>query len=370
VKANINIWRIIGLLALVVFAIVFFKILIYLTISTVLFLVAYPLTYTIEKIRIGKRKVPDGIAALITILVMVGLVVALFFTIIPPLIKEANFLSTLNFYDVLHNILEQFPSVKNMLLKLGDEDDLKRNISTEMNYYLNTSNIGNAVNNIFNYFSGALGGTLCVLFITFFLLKDEQIVKSSLLTITPAGKEREMRDIFKTSKRMLSKYFGALFVDMFIVGFLVMISMSLWGIKNALIISFAAGLLNIIPYIGSIIVMILAIFLGVSGCISTGNYELIGPTINKIFFTLLSINLIDGFIIQPYLFSNSVKAHPLEIFIITLMAGAVGGIFGMIVALPVYTIIRIVAKEFLTHLKFFKKISDTIEEELKRFLIF
>jgi predicted PurR-regulated permease PerM len=248
-KLNLNIWRIIGLLALVVFAVLFFKILIYLTISTVLFLVGYPLTYRVEKIKIGKRRIPDGIAALLTIVIMIALVSAFFFTIIPPLITEINFLSTLNFYDVLHNILQQFPSVKNMLLKLGNEEDLKQNISNELNYFLNTNNISNVLNNLFNYFSSILGGTLCVLFITFFFLKDEQIVKNSLLTITPSGKEREMRDIFKTSKRMLSNYFAALFLDMFLVGVFVMISLSLLGIKNALIISFAAGLLNVIPYI-------------------------------------------------------------------------------------------------------------------------
>ncbi|MBA3664844.1 MAG: AI-2E family transporter [Bacteroidetes bacterium] len=361
-KLKINIWRLVGILAIITFAIVFFKILIYLTISLILFLVAYPLTYRIERIRLGKYKVPDGIAALLTILCMIGVVTALFFTIIPPLITEINFLSTLNFYDVLRNLIDQFPLIKSNLLKLGNEEDLKRNLSSELNNFINSNNISNVLNNIFNYFSSILGGTLCVLFITFFLLKDELIVKSSLFTITPVGKEKEMREIFRTSKRMLSKYFGALFLDMFLVGTAVMICLSILGIKNALIISFAAGILNIIPYIGSMIVMILAIFLGVSGCISSGNYELIGPTINKIFFTLLSINLIDGFIIQPLLFSNSVKAHPLEIFIVTLMAAALGGIFGMVVALPVYTIIRIVAKEFLTHLKFFKKISDTIEE--------
>ena len=85
-------------------------------------------------------------------------------------------------------------------------------------------------------------------------------------------------------------------------------------------------------------------------------------SIRSIIITLISIYAIDGFIVQPLIFSNSVKAHPLEIFIVTLMAGMVGGIFGMVVALPVYTLIRIVAKEFLSHLKFFKKISDTIEE--------
>jgi predicted PurR-regulated permease PerM len=359
---KLNIWRIIGLLALVLFAWLFFKIMIYLMISLVLFLVGYPLTYRIEKIRIGKRKIPDGIAALVTIIVIVGVVSALFFAIIPPLITEINFLSGLNFYDVLHNILDQFPLIKSNLLKLGDEEDLKQNLTAQATGFINPNNVKAAINNIFNYFGTILGGTLCILFITFFLLKDEQIVKQSLLTITPAGSEGAMREIFKTSKRMLSKYFAGLFIDMFIVGCLVMISLSILGIKNALIISFAAAVLNVIPYIGSVIVMIIAIFLGVSGCISSGNYELIGVTINKIFFTLLSINLLDGFIIQPYIFSNSVKAHPLEIFVVTLMAATLGGIFGMVIALPVYTLIRIVAKEFLTHLKFFKKISENLDE--------
>ncbi|MCE3258890.1 MAG: pheromone autoinducer 2 transporter [Bacteroidetes bacterium] len=358
---KLNIWRIIGIIALILFAYLFFKIVIYLMISLVLFLVGYPLTYRIERLRFGKRKIPDGIAALITIVVILGVITALFFAIIPPLITEINFLSGLNFYDVLRNVLDQFPVIKANLLKLGDEEDLKQNITAEVNRFINPGNIESVLNNIFNYFGTIFGGTLCVLFITFFLLKDEQIVKQSLLTIAPAGHEGAMREIFKTSKRMLSKYFAGLFLDMFIVGTLVMISMTILGIKNALIISFAAAVLNVIPYIGSVIVMIIAIFLGVSGCISTGNYELIGPTINKIFFTLLSINLIDGFIIQPYIFSNSVKAHPLEIFIITLMAAILGGIFGMVIALPVYTLIRIIAKEFLTHLKFFKKISENLD---------
>jgi len=327
----------------------------------VLFLLGYPLTYRLERIRFGSKRIPDGIAALITIIVIMSVVFGLFYVIIPPLATEINFLSGLNFYDVLHNILEQFPGLKNLLLRFGSLEDIKQGLSREITAFINPNNISTAVNSTVTYFGSILGGSLCVLFITFFLLKDEQIVKQSLLTITPAGMEAEMRDILKTSKKMLSKYFGGLFIDMFIVSISTLIVLSILGIRNALIISFVAGLLNVIPYIGSFITMILAIFLGVSGCISTGNYELIGPTINKIFFTLLSINLIDGFIIQPLIFSSSVKAHPLEIFIVTLMAGTIGGVFGMVIALPVYTLIRIVAKEFLTHLKFFKKISANID---------
>ncbi len=359
---KINIWRIIGLAAIIAFAILFFKIVIYIGISLVLFLVGYPITYRLEKIRIGKKRIPDSISALLTIVVIVSIVFGLFFLIIPPLATEINFLSELNFYDVFHNILNQFPGVKAMLLKFGTEEDLKQSLSSQVSEYMNTKNMSLVLNNILQYFSTILGGMLCTLFITFFLLKDEKIVRNSLLTITPVGFEKEMREVLKMSKKMLSKYFVSLFIDMFIVGGLVFTFLSIAGIKNALVIAFCAGILNIIPYIGSVITMIVAIILGVSSCISAGSYESIASTIYTIFFTLLSINLVDGFIIQPYIFSNSVKAHPLEIFIVTLMAGTLGGIFGMVIALPVYTIIRIVAAEFLTHLKFFRKISENITD--------
>ena len=61
--------------------------------------------------------------------------------------------------------------------------------------------------------------------------------------------------------------------------------------------------------------------------------------------------MIDNFIIQPIIFSNSVKAHPLEIFIIILSAGTIWGITGMLVAIPFYTVIRVIAKEFLSEFK-------------------
>ena len=73
---------------------------------------------------------PDAVAALTTILVIVSLVFCLFFLIIPPLVTEVNFLSELNFYEVFHNILAQFPGIKSLLLKVGNEEDLKQ-ISTD-----------------------------------------------------------------------------------------------------------------------------------------------------------------------------------------------------------------------------------------------
>lgn len=362
VKINFNIWRILGLFAVIFFVFFFTKIVIYLSVAMFLFLLGNPLTQLLGRIRFGKFAMPHALSAVITILIIVGLIAGLFLLVIPPLVSEISFLSDLNFFDMMHNILNQYPSAKRLLHRFGDEAELENSISHQLNTHMNAENISAVLNHMLGYFGSTLGGALCVLFITFFLLKDESLVKESILLITPPDYENAMKDIMFTSKKMLSKYFGALLLDMFIVGLSVFIALSILGLKNALVIAFCAGLLNMIPYIGSVITMTVAIILGTSACINSGSYELIGPTINKIFFTLLCINLCDAFLVQPFIFSKSVMAHPLEVFIVTLMAGTIGGIIGMIVALPSYTLIRIVAREFLTHLKFFKKITDKLPE--------
>lgn len=359
-KLNFNIWRILGILAMLLFIFFFFKIVIYLLISVFLFLLGNPFMHLLRRVHLGKYHIPKSLSSLLTILLMVGFLSGLFLLVVPPLITEIGFLSDLNFYEVMHNILNQYPKVKALLHRFGNETDLENSISQQLNTYMNADTISTVLNHTLSYFGSAIGGALCVLFITFFLLKDENLVHEGVLLLTPPDFEEATKDMMHTSKKMLSKYFTSLLLDMMIVGLAVYIVLTVLNVKNALIIAFCAGILNMVPYVGAVITMTIAVVLGTSACISAGSYELIGPTINKLFFALLSINLADAFLVQPFLFSKSVKAHPLEVFIVTLMAGAIGGIIGMVVALPSYTLIRIVAKEFLTHLKFFKRISDNI----------
>ncbi len=361
-KTRSYLWKIAGVVLLLLLAFIFFKIVIYIVISAILFLIGAPITNKMESIKIGGKRIPDALSAALTLFGIAMLVILLFKMIVPPLIVQADLLSNLNFYDVLQNILAQFPGLENTLKSFGNAADLKLALSAQLDSFLNMSNVSWIVDHIFSYTGTILGGTLCVLFITFFFLKDEKLLKESILTITPSTYEHSIQDILHTSKRMLSKYFTGLFIDMLIVGILAGSLMWIMNIDNALIIGFTAAILNVVPYIGSVITMIVAIFLGVSSCIAHGDYAMIMGTITKIFFGLLSINLVDGFIFQPFIFSNSVKAHPLEIFIVTLMGATIGGITGMIVALPVYTIFRIVAKEFLTRFKFFKKLTEKIEK--------
>jgi len=237
-----------------------------------------------------------------------------------------------------------------------------KGINEQVSKFLNFDNISFLFNNTLSFASSLIGGLFSILFITFFFLKDGKIIIKFILLISPTAYQTEMLDIFRTSKKMLSQYFIGLFIDIAFMIIIVTALLWIFGIKNALVIGCLAGIMNLIPYIGPLITLAFAAILGITDCIEFNHYELILPNLTKIFVILIGTNLVDAFIVQPTIFSNSVKAHPLEIFLIILMAAALGGVIGMVVAIPTYTLLRIIAKEFFSHVKFFKKLTENISK--------
>jgi predicted PurR-regulated permease PerM len=145
------------------------------------------------------------------------------------------------------------------------------------------------------------------------------------------------------------------------------VSLSLWiiGVENALLIGVFAGLINIIPYVGPL----LGGAFGLIVAITTGLHS--DPNIDvwmlsiKVISVFIVAQQVDGFVVQPLVLGNSVKAHPLEVFIVVLGAGTLGGITGMILALPVYTIFRVVAREFLSEFKWVESLTRELSEDSK-----
>ena len=81
------------------------------------------------------------------------------------------------------------------------------------------------------------------------------------------------------------------------------------------------------------------------------------PMLSKVVIVFGAMQLLDNFILQPWIFSNSVLAHPLEIFIVILMGAQINGIIGMVLAIPVYTVLRVIARAFLSEFKLVQKIT-------------
>jgi len=200
-----------------------------------------------------------------------------------------------------------------------------------------------------------------VLFIAFFFMKDENMFEDTLLLLVPEKQHHATRKVIAESKNLLMRYFIGVMLE--VLGVMSIISLGLWilGVENALLIGFFGGMMNIIPYIGPVIGALIALTLGVTGTLAAGLYADLLSVLAKLGGVLIVANFIDNNILVPMIYSKSVKAHPLEIFFVIIMGGSLAGLIGMLLAIPVYTVLRVIAKEFLQQFRVVQKLTEKID---------
>ena len=104
--------------------------------------------------------------------------------------------------------------------------------------------------------------------------------------------------------------------------------------------------MNVIPYLGIIIAMLFGVMITISSNLDLDFSTQVTPMIIKVLLAFAGTQLIDNLLVQPYVYSKSVKAHPLEIFLVIMIAGKIGGVLAMLIAVPVYTSLKVIAKVF------------------------
>jgi predicted PurR-regulated permease PerM len=338
----------------------------YILISAVLSLIGSPVVHFFKKIKIKKHHLPDGLCAGIT-LIMIWTFFGMFFRFFVPIITfEAQKLSTIDTHQLLQalsipiNKMNDF--INHVMIQNGNQfslfDELGDKISSVINIGLFT--------NIFGSIASALGNIFIALFsisfITFFFLKDENLFGEGILLLVPTKHEEATKRVLNSTKYLLMRYFVGIGAQ--ITGIIILITIGLLfaglNIKTCLVIALFSGIISVIPYIGPLIGVIFGITIGIASKIQ----ELAAPELGSLFIYIalvyLIVHLIDNILFQPLIFSSSVKAHPLEIFLLILIAGHLAGIMGMLVAIPGYTVIRVFAKQFFNNFKVVKKLTEKI----------
>mgnify|MGYP006205095557 CR=1 FL=1 len=166
--------------------------------------------------------------------------------------------------------------------------------------------------------------------------------------------------LFLKIQHLLSRYFIGLLLQLFIILILYLTIFLIFGVENAFIIALLCAVLNIIPYLGPLLGMIVASLLIMISGIGTDFIHTTLPNTLYVICGMLVVQLIDNNLSQPIIFSKSTKSHPLEIFLVILIAGFLTGILGMIIAVPLYTIIKVIAKEFYPNNKFVKILTKNL----------
>jgi len=360
----------------------FKSVIIYIVLAAVVALIGKPIIAFGRKLHIGGKRIPSWILAVLTIIIIFSLLLIIVTQIIPVVSSIVQSITTnvqakaldaspKSFTDFLdrvnYNLQVLFPS-------LGYDFKIE---NYAIDYIKNTFSISSGISSVSNVIGSVasivadLGIALfSVVFISFFFLKDESLFKKIIAALSPKKHEEQAKKAIGRIEHLLSRYFIGLIIE--VAGVATINFLGLWTIGNlsfynAFGIAFIAGLLNVIPYVGPLTGGVIGTILGMSLKIS---YALsIGAPIHFWAWaaTLIAIfvftQLIDNFIFQPFIYSTSIKSSPLEIFIVLLMAGHIGGIVGMLVAIPSYTVIRVIASEFFYDVKFIQRLIPDKEEE-------
>ncbi len=352
---NINyklIFRICIFLFCIAFALYFPKIILYLFLSFIFSLIGRPLANRISHIRIFKHKINYTLSSLIVVFVMVVVFLSAMLFFIPMLIKELRVLEHINydalaeyFNNVLMNI-QQFLYKNNFI---EENQTLIGVLTDKIRIFINIGLISNILGGIVNSTGSFLFGLFAIIFIAFFFIKDNfRLIKIAPVFFNTEYIER-VNFVADKINNSLSRYCVVTLTNTFVMILLLYLSLLILGVEGAFLMALIGGILNIIPYLGPIIGCFICCLFGIINCVGLEMYTTIFPVILKIIGTFVVINGIDNMIVLPLMYSKSIKLHPVESFLITIIGGKVAGMAGMLLAIPVYTILRIIVIEIYNY---------------------
>ena len=323
----------------------FSDIVIYFGVALVLTTLMKPLVNMLHRFQVLNYRMHRSAAILIAFLVATGLLWVIFWLFLPLITGQAQVVASLDYHSLLQHMAGPIEKIEQFLINLQVTDSQPGFLSQALKKILLTFFKNIEVGSVLNYFLELTGGVfvmlLSVIFITFVLLYEEQVLYRSFIAFVPNRYfEMVLTWVFKIEKRFVS-YLGGLSIQIGIIFTLVAAGLFIAGVKYAATIALFAALANLVPYLGPLLGAVFAIIVGVSATeTEVFSYATLALLI-KIGIVFLIVQLTDNLLIQPLVFSRSVQAHPIEIFLIIFVGATLAGIGGMVVAIPVYTILKV-----------------------------
>ena len=344
---------IIGIFVLLYFLYSIQSILVYIAIAAVISLIGSPIIRFLKR----KLKFPNTLAVITTMFFFLGILSGLISMFIPLIVKQGENLSLLNIDQLQSNIQNLLNQINDYFLA-RDIDIL--NELKHADLFKNVTAIPNLLNSVIGTVGNISIGLFSVIFITFFFMKDTHIMENSIYVMVSDKNENKLKKSLSTINNLLSRYFIGLVFQITILFIIYTITLAIFGIENAIVIAFLCALLNLIPYVGPLIGGVIMLFLSMSSNLGQDFQTEILPTTIYVMIGYVIAQLIDNFLSQPLIFSNSVKSHPLEIFLVIMIGGVLFGVTGMIVAVPTYTAIKVILKAFLSDNKIVKSLTKDL----------
>lgn len=356
------------IIPLTIFLCWYFKsIIVYILLSAVLSFIGRPLMNVLGKIRIKGCGISEGIKAGVSLLTIWLVFFSFFRILIPLVVNEAKEFSKIDVSYAVTQLDDPINKIEKTLKKLNVSEDfnIKTYVTNKLYSLVEVSQIQNLFGSIASTISDILIAIFAISFITFFFLKDSGLFQKIILILLPDKYEDAAKKALNSIQNLLVRYFIGIMIEVTLVMLLnIMGHHLLVGIdfSQAVIIGLFAGLMNVIPYIGPIIGTLFGLSVGLAVNIDSDFYSHVLPILGYMTMVFMTIQLIDNIVFQPLIYGNSVHAHPLEIFLVIMVAGSIAGILGMVLAIPSYTVLRVISKEFFNKYKLVSKITQGLSK--------
>jgi predicted PurR-regulated permease PerM len=358
--------NLIVLVALVLFGLMVYylsNIVAYILIAAVMALIGSPLTRKFQQIHYKRFRIGKSGAAFLTILTLWIGIIGFFSFLIPLLVSEVNQLSSINIHDVVNYLNSAFEQIQakypSLVSSLTHSDNLESYLQSQFSGFVNFGQVSYVFGSIATVVGNLFLMFFSVSFILFFFLQEEGMFGQWIILLAPVKYEERVEKAMGSISILLKKYLIGMLLEMIGVTIISTIGFTVigMGFSHAVVVGVFAGLINVIPYIGPWIGALFGLVVAVASNLNASFLDVTLPLMGLIVIVVLVVQFIDNMIIQTIIYSNSVEVHPLEIFFVTMIAGTVAGIPGMILGIPAYTVLRVIAGEFLSEFKVIKSLT-------------
>lgn len=345
----------------------FRSVLTYILIAVVVSLVAKPLMGVLQKIRIKGKKAPDWLLAALSIIIVLGLLISLITSVIPIVAGILKDISMVNIETAARGIAVPLAEFNDFLRQafpqLGSDFRIEITALNELQKLLNVSMFSSVLGSAATFVTNMAIGLFSVVFIGFFFIKDDGLFTQIVCALVPDRHEETTEKAISDIGYLLSRYFIGVILEMIgvaLINFLGLAFIARLGLHASIGIAVLTGILNVIPYVGPFIGIVLGTTLSI--LLKYTSVSPIGLDMNFWVFAAILVailyftQLVDNFVYQPLIYSTSIKSKPLEIFIVLLIVGHIGGPLSLIIAIPCYTVVRVIAFRFFGHIKAIKRL--------------
>lgn len=347
----------------------FRSIVIYILVAGVLSIMGRPLVDLFAKIRIGKLRFPRSLSALLTLVIIWSLIIMFFKTFIPLISEQISYFSSIDNEKLVALIDGPINKIESLFMSLNRDPNANLSIKTfvmeKVSGVLNINVIQNFIGSAVGVIGNFIVAIFAITFISFFFLKDHRLFFESILIWVPDRYVDNVNRALNSIKNLLTRYFIGIVIQSTCIMILITTGMTIVGIEfqQAVVMGLILGILNVIPYVGPWLGLFIAIIMGVASHMDQDFNKVVVPLVINMTIVEVITHLIDNVVFQPIIFSSSVKAHPLEIFIVVLAAGVAAGVPGMILGIPAYTVIRVLAREFFYNFRVVQKVTSGLSAE-------